>query len=87
MWTFQMKTLGQNFDKISLMTAPQIEQCTYYFREVELKSMLGKLTLKYVTPTLTKVSQSRLKAPEIQHLDEMFSTDFLSTSDCSLVHQ
>ena len=77
-----MKTSGQsgwfqNFDKISLMTAPQIEQCTYYFREVELKSMLGKLTLKYVTPTLTKVSQSWLKAPEIQRLDEMFSTDFL----------
>ena len=43
--------------------------------------MLGKLTikyvtpttLKYVTPTLSKLSQSRLKAPEIQHLDEMFS--------------
>ena len=35
--------------------------------------MLGKLTLKYVTPTLSKLSQSRLKAPEIQHLAEMFS--------------
>ena len=41
--------------------------------------MLGKLTLKYVTPTLSKLSQSRLKAPEIQHLDEMFSEQRTST--------
>ena len=81
MKTFQMTTSGQkgeflNFDKISpnqLWWLPSNWTVHILFPRSWVKSMLGKLTLKYVTPTLTKLSQSRLKAPEIQHLDEMFS--------------
>ena len=80
------KGLFQNFDNISpdMLWRVPLNWTMYILfppswvkNYVKQKSMLGKLSLKYATPTLSKVSQSRLKAPEIQHFLSFYFLAFL----------